>query len=255
MNEHERRLKIWQLMQEKGSVFVNDLSEHFCISKVTIRSDLEQLEKKGLGQRFRGGLTLNSNSIVSVSVDDIISDKETDKEKNKKAIAKKALSYIKDYDNIILGSGTTNLVLAEVIAKSGLKGLTIITNNLMAIQSLCQNKDISLIVLGGKFTHGNSSTYGVEAEKSVEGMKVDIMFTGADGVDETGVTSMHEGFSLSATLSKYSNKVVVITESFKLGRRKHSKVLPLNAIDVIITNKDNITGIDDVIMNKIEFAE
>ena len=73
----------------------------------------------------------------------------------------------------------------------------------MAINHLCRNKNISLIVLGGRYTHGNGSTYGEEAEKSIEGMKVDVMFTGADGLDETGVTSMHEGFSLSATLSKY----------------------------------------------------
>lgn len=255
MNEHERRLKIWELVEERGSVLVNELAQHFRVSKVTIRSDLEQLEKNGLGHRFRGGLTRNSNSITSVKTDVVPERSDENADLIKQSIAKKALGHIKDYDNIILGSGTTNVKLAEVIAGSSLKGLTIITNNLMAITSLCQNKDISLIVLGGRYTHGNSSTYGAEAERSVEGMKVDVMFTGADGVDETGVTSMHEGFSLSATLSKYSRKVVVITESFKLGRRKHCKVLPLSEIDVIITNSVDVSDLDASIKNKLEFAE
>jgi len=249
MNEHERRLKIWEMVQEHGSVYVNNLSEIFNVSKVTIRGDLEHLEKEGLAKRFRGGITKNTlSSANSVKKDD-------DREKTKKEIAKKALSYINSYDNIILGSGTTNECLAYEIAKSDLKGLTIITNNLMAINHLCRNKNINLIVLGGRYTHGNGSTYGEEAEKSIEGMKVDVMFTGADGLDETGVTSMHEGFSLSATLSKYSAKVIVLTESFKIGKRKQNKVLPLENINLVLTESFDKTKVSNDLATKIVFID
>lgn len=249
MNEHERRLKIWEMVQEQGSVYVNNLSELFSVSKVTIRGDLEHLEEQGLAKRFRGGITKNTLS----SVNDV--KKDNDREKVKKEIARKAISYINDYDNIILGSGTTNESLAQEIASSNLKGLTIITNNLMAINHLCRNKNISLIVLGGRYTHGNGSTYGKEAEKSIEGMKVDVMFTGADGLDETGVTSMHEGFSLSATLSKYTSKVIVLTESFKIGKRKQNKVLPLESINVIITESFNKEKVPNELSEKIIFVD
>lgn len=249
MNEHERRLKIWEMVQEQGSVYVNKLSEIFEVSKVTIRGDLEQLEKEGLAKRFRGGITKNTlSSAKNINQND-------DREEIKKAIAKKAISYINDYDNIIIGSGTTNESLAYEIAHSDLKGLTIITNNLMAINHLCRNKALNLIVLGGRYTHGNGSTYGEEAEKSIEGMKVDVMFTGADGLDETGVTSMHEGFSLSATLSRYSKKVIVLTEKFKIGKRKQNKVLPLESIDTIITESFDKKDIEQELSNKIVFID
>ena len=62
MNEHERRLKIWEMVQEHGSVYVNNLSELFSVSKVTIRGDLEHLEEQGLAKRFRGGITKNTLS-------------------------------------------------------------------------------------------------------------------------------------------------------------------------------------------------
>lgn len=247
MNEHERRLKIWEMVQEHGSVYVNNLSEIFNVSKVTIRTDLEQLESEGFGKRFRGGITKNTNTLSSVSVNK----KDDDRDLIKQSIAKKALSYINSYDNIILGSGTTNESLAKEISYSSLEGLTIITNNLMAINHLCRNKNINLIVLGGRYTHGNGSTYGEEAEKSIEGMKVDIMFTGADGLDETGVTSMHEGFSLSSALSKYSSKVIVLTESFKIGKRKQNKVLPLKNIDVILTESFNTESLNEQVLKKI----
>ena len=81
------------------------------------------------------------------------------------------------------------------------------------------------------------------------------MFTGADGLDETGVTSMHEGFSLSATLSKYTSKVIVLTESFKIGKRKQNKVLPLESIDVIITESFNKEKVPSELSEKIIFVD
>lgn len=44
----ERREQIIQRLRQQGSVQVNDLSELFGVSTVTIRNDLAFLEKQGL---------------------------------------------------------------------------------------------------------------------------------------------------------------------------------------------------------------
>lgn len=65
---------------------------------------------------------------------------------------------------------------------------------------------------------------------------------------------MHEGFSLSATLSKYTSKVIVLTESFKIGKRKQNKVLPLESIDVIITESFNKEKVPNELSEKNYFC-
>ena len=51
----ERRKDILHKINEEGQVFVPELSKKFVVSEVTIRKDLEQLEKKNLLIRARGG--------------------------------------------------------------------------------------------------------------------------------------------------------------------------------------------------------
>lgn len=254
MNTHERRKNILDIVNRQGSVLVSELAEMVGTSEVTIRSDLKFLENKKMLLRFYGGATTMDNSLPDSRKNKFqMIEEDHDEAKNK--IAEKALSFIKDHQTIIIGSGTTNAALANKIAQSEIKDLTIITNNLMAMNSLSQNKDIVLILLGGRFTHGNGSTYGEVAEKSVEGVKVDIMFTGADGLDDTGVTSIHEGFSLSATLAKYSEQVIVLTEGFKVGKRRINKVLSLSQISKIITNEDLANKeLSQEFLNKVEYV-
>jgi len=51
----DRREKILKLLAENGKVYVPELSELFRVSEVTIRNDLDQLEKKNHLIRARGG--------------------------------------------------------------------------------------------------------------------------------------------------------------------------------------------------------
>lgn len=238
MNAPERRKKIVDIVNHKGTISVSDLSKELETSEVTIRSDIKFLSEKNLLVRFYGGATSLQKGSISQPNGGVVLSQENSRKSIQRDIAKKAMALIKNHDTIIIGSGTTNAILAEEIVKKGFSSLTVITNNIMAITTLHQNKNIILIVLGGRVAQGNSSTYSDIAEKAIENMKIDFMFTGADGLDESGVTSNHEGFSLSATLARYSREVIVITESFKLGKRCMNKVLELDQISKIITEKN-----------------
>lgn len=240
MNAPERRKKIVEMINLNDRMTVNDLSKILNTSEVTIRTDIKLLDEKGFIVRFYGGATSLKQGLSEKNNKDIT---VNPRKKAQKSIALKALSYIKDHDTIVIGSGTTNTTLAEEIMSANFTDLTIITNNVVAISKLYEYKNITLIVLGGVVTNGNSSTYGEVAEKTVENLKIDLMFTGADGLDERGVTSKHEGFSLSATLAKYSEKVIIITEAFKIGKRCMNKVLDLEQIERIIVDKKPF-GID-----------
>jgi DeoR family transcriptional regulator of aga operon len=51
----DRRTKILDMLGTDGSVRVNQLSQDFGVSEVTIRNDLTHLERKGLLIKTRGG--------------------------------------------------------------------------------------------------------------------------------------------------------------------------------------------------------
>ena len=112
---NQRRVKILDLIREDGHAKVQELSRIFNVTDVTIRQDLEALEKLGYIQREHGGAFLK----------DVGSFAKTGKVFNqthieeKREIAQKAASFISEGECIILDSGSTT---TGKMAADSLKG-------------------------------------------------------------------------------------------------------------------------------------
>ena len=120
-----RRKKILEHIKETGEVMVTQLSREFNVSEVTIRNDLEHLERKNLLVRARGGAIHTENH---VGIDQRITEKHKIHAAEKAAIGKLASSLINDGETIIIDSGTTT---AEIVKHlDGIKHLNVITNAL-----------------------------------------------------------------------------------------------------------------------------
>ena len=65
---NQRRVKILDLIREDGHAKVQELSRIFNVTDVTIRQDLEALEKLGYIQREHGGLSVKVNVSFSTPV-------------------------------------------------------------------------------------------------------------------------------------------------------------------------------------------
>ena len=69
MLAEERRKKIVQLITNKGSITVNELSEILGVVPITIRRDLESLEKEeGIIIRTHGGAILQGEPFLHKSL-------------------------------------------------------------------------------------------------------------------------------------------------------------------------------------------
>ena len=55
MRTNKRFVEIGELVDQRGFISVRDLSEHFKVSEMTIRRDLQRLEEDGQLQRTYGG--------------------------------------------------------------------------------------------------------------------------------------------------------------------------------------------------------
>ena len=111
MKTEPRRQQILNLLEEAGTLNVNELADRFQVSLVTIRNDLDDLAKEGLLQRTFGGAVFSHRSRFNNSFRERIQQQRDEK----LAIAMAALGYIKDGDTIILDAGTSTLALAQLL--------------------------------------------------------------------------------------------------------------------------------------------
>ncbi|MDH2926731.1 DeoR/GlpR family DNA-binding transcription regulator [Lonepinella koalarum] len=236
MNTFERRNLIIKLLKENGTVLVSDLSQQFDISEVSIRTDLRLLEKQGLLIRFHGGAGL-LNTPQSEDTETKLEERYSLSQNPKNQIAYAAAKLIKEGNTIILDSGSTTMMIAHQLLK--IKNITVITNNLPAATILSDSPDITLVLCGGTVRHKTRSMHGTMAENALQGIRADIMFVGADGVDpHIGLTTFNEGYHISSVMASVSSKVVAVVDSTKFNRNGFNVVLPMNKLDLIITDRD-----------------
>ena len=81
MEQFERRQKIAELVNSKGKVKVTELSELFGISEVSVRSDLADLEAKGLLSRIHGGAVSSYKTYYNMDMQQRLSANRDNKDK------------------------------------------------------------------------------------------------------------------------------------------------------------------------------
>jgi len=73
---------------------------------------------------------------------------------------------------------------------------------------------------------------------------------GADGIDAVnGITTFNEGYSVSGAMVTAANKVIAVLDSSKFNRRGFNQVLPIEKIDIIITD-DAVSEVDKLALQK-----
>jgi DeoR family transcriptional regulator of aga operon len=227
----DRRFKILDIINSQGQVAVNELSNFFHVSEVTIRNDLSHLEGKGLLIKTRGGAL----KIQSVGIDQHLNEKAKINSKDKQAIGKKAADIINDNDTILIDSGTTTVEIAKNLA--GKKNLTVLTNALNIASQLI-NDEIKVILLGGMLRSNSLSLVGPIAEKSIKNFYCDKCFIGVDGIDSTSgiYTPIPEEANLNKLMIEISKEIIVVTDSSKFKRKSFGFIAPISKINMIITD-------------------
>lgn len=244
MFQLERRNLIIQYLEEHGRVTVEELSQKFDVTPMTIRRDLQHLEDNDIAVRTFGGAVLKSDLDTEISYEDkSISHKE---EKNR--IAEYAASIIKDGQIVLLDSGTTNMEIAKKLKDK--KGLTIVTPDVLLAGYLIQSTDFKILCTGGYVQNDIGACIGSRASDFLRDINVDIGFMGASSVDiERGVTTPTiEKAEVKKQIIKSSEKVMLVTDSSKFGRTSFAKICSIDEFDLVITD----SNIDKKILEELK---
>ena len=112
MLAQERFERILEILREKQSVTVVELTEKLNTSESTIRRDLTELNRQGLLIKVHGGATA-IKSVLSREEEVITKSKKHQEEKRK--IAKYAASLINKEDIVYLDAGTTTEMMLDYL--------------------------------------------------------------------------------------------------------------------------------------------
>jgi DeoR family transcriptional regulator of aga operon len=235
-----RRKEILQLLSNNGQVLVDSLSRQFKVSEVTIRNDLDQLEKKNLLIRARGGAIKFE---TSVGLDQRLADKHRINHSEKARIGKHASLLVNEGDTIIIDSGSTTAEMVKNLPD--FQDLTVITNALNIANQLMNKPNINMIIPGGYLRKNMLSLVGPQSEKSLRNFNVDKAFLGVDGFDtKSGIfTPSVEEARLNEIMIEVSKEVILLADSSKFKRRSFAFICSINDIDKVITD-DKITSDD-----------
>ena len=249
MLPNQRREKILEMIREDGHAKVLQLSKIFKVTEVTIRQDLEKLEKDGFVKREHGGAYLKD---IGLNVKNIVLQNQ-DFLKEKAAIAQKAVEMINDGDTIILDSGSTTTEIAKLI--SGFKNLTVITNALNIALILGADPEINLVLTGGEFKAPTLSLTGQKAADFFQDLHVDKLFLATAGITlKSGLTYPSiSDICVKRAMIESANTVYLVADSSKIGKSSFASLGALSLIDNLITDsKINDEDIKMFKKNEIE---
>ena len=214
----DRETLILELLTAENKLEVSLLAERVGVSQVTMRKDLDELERRGILVREHGYAVLRSaddiQSRIAYHYDE------------KRRIAERAAELVENGDTIMIESGSCCALLADVLAERR-KDLTIITNSAFIAAYLRGKCSVQIILLGGVYQPESQVMVGPIVRTCADEFFVSHFFIGVDGYsDRTGFTNQdHMRAAAVRDMAHQAEKVVVLTESEKFG---HRGVVPLN---------------------------
>lgn len=234
MTQH-RRTTIAQVVRDQGTARVVDLAERFQVSEVTIRNDLDLLEREGKLIRDRGG------AIAALAMQPVTSLLQVEERaalnmEAKRRIASAAAQRVSPGETILMDAGTTVVHMGGSL--KGIAPLTVVTNALNVALDLGATRDIEVILLGGSLNRNSSSTVGLLAGHNLSEMFVQKLFLGTQALDiEHGLTdSTLEIAQVKRAMIRSAREVILLADSSKWGKAGFIKVAPLTDVDTIITD-------------------
>ena len=235
MLAEERMDEIVRLVEETGSVQVQELIEKVNASESTIRRDLTVLDRRGLLTKVHGGAIAIRNS--GLHKDSYVAVREDINRDEKQKIARYAASLIKSGDLVFLDSGTTTGQMIEYLTPGN---VTFVTNAVVHARKL-GSKGFQVYLLGGEYKAVTEAIVGAEALEGLKKYHFTKGFWGTNGVE------LNAGFTTpgvrEAKVKEYAMRqcrdCYVLCDSTKIARISTIAFAEFNDAKILTTALKN----------------
>ena len=228
-----RLQKILQYLEEHQTATLKQLSTLNQVSLDTVRRDLARLEAEGRLRRVRGGAILEGIDVTA----QLPEQEEPERKQEKQAIASLLGPFITDGQAVALSGGTTCAEVAAFLVKNYYR-LTVLTNNLRALEILAEAPTFTVLVPGGIVDTDTDELFGQQCEEDIQKYNLDVAVLGAYAVSaEKGLTDdrFYQKGILQAMINAARTKILV-ADATKFGRTACVNICPLDRIDIVVSD-------------------
>jgi len=209
---------------------VDELARALKVSPLTIRRDLDALERAGAIVRTLGGclgLGRTQNAVYQKRV--------ATQFELKQAIGQAAAREVHSGDTLLINEGSTTFHLASCLGGCG--PITVYTNSVAMIGEFTRFKNVRLFVLGGEYHRDLYYLGGGLMTEVLETVCADTVFLGADGVDARGhCLALNPDAAREARMMlQRARRKILLADVTKVGNRAGNVYGMLQDFDLWIT--------------------
>lgn len=226
----DRLQRIEAQVRLAGKVKVVELAAELAVSEMTIRRDLDILAEQGAIQRIRGGA-------VSIGPQPF-AERFTRQVRAKDRIAAKLTQLVGDGGAIGVDASTTLQRIGTHLGPA--RDLTIVTNGPDTFATLQDKVGVTALLTGGQLDPRTGSLVGPLATRAAHELLLRRLFVSAAALDPVYGTSETtlEDAEVKLALADVAAEVIVAVDATKLDQRAAARGLPLDRIDILVTDLD-----------------
>ena len=228
----ERLNRIVEMIDGDHNLTINYLSDYFSVSSMTIRRDIDELQKEGVVKVIFGGQIVKNY----IEISPLYNDKIKANINYKKNIALKAYKFLQPGQTVFMDGGTTINQLASLIDIP----ITVITNDIVTAQQLSKNNMTKVILCPGEIAWESLSAYSSETLRYLTEHYFDIAFIGADGFSKKygALTTTQIKADCKMIGARQAMKSILMVDHSKKNVFCKYKIADLECFDLIITDTD-----------------
>ncbi len=227
----EERLSLVQdLINERGSVRIDELATDFGVSEMTIRRDLDELETLGAARRVRGGA-------IAIGPEPF-AQRHRHNARAKAKIAEKLHPLIPTTGTLALDASTTVYRVASTLDQA--RDLVVVTNGLDTFHALTERPGITVTLTGGVPEPRTGSLVGPFAVRMAESLLYDLFISSTAAIaPEVGSSeSSIEEAEVKRAFTRTSGRIVLAVDHTKLDTRCPARMFAMTDIDLLVTDLD-----------------
>ncbi|WP_414043880.1 DeoR/GlpR family DNA-binding transcription regulator [Macrococcus animalis] len=234
MKIDERYDWILQTLKNKRKINSKDTAKALDVSFETVRRDFEKLEFLGKLKRVHGGAEFIE---AKSDIEKNFIERENLYAEEKRIIAKKACSLVREGMSIALDVSTTNTAIARRLVRKFNK-LTIISNSIPIIDIVAKAPNFTVIIPGGILYNQERCIIGDIAIDHIEKYNIDLFFMSLSGIDiNEGFTDYgHEELKVKVAFMYRAKKSVVVADYSKFDQVSLIPFDGFSKVNTIITD-------------------
>ena len=227
-----RRQRMMEKVTAQGSMTAQDLASEFRVSIMTVHRDLEELERRGVLRRFRGGVSAQPSVVFESNV----AYRSAMMLADKRVIARHAAHLLEPGMSVILDDSTTVLQMVPYLAR--VTPIHVATNFLRAINELAKLPDVRTMALGGDYDPTHDAFAGVMCQQAIESIRVDAAFFSASAVSSGAVYHQEQRvIAYKRSMMAVATKRYLLVDHSKLGKVALNRLTDLSSFDLVIVDK------------------